>query len=82
MNEIKNKVLDVMSAVFDMDIKDIPDNAAPEVVENWESLSHMNLVLALEEEFQLRFSDEEMMDLLNLPTIISIISGILEARHE
>lgn len=82
MNEIKKQVLVIMSTVFEMDIKDIPENAAPSVIESWDSLKHMNLILALEEEFHLRFSDEELMDLLDLPTIVSVVKGILEARHE
>lgn len=82
MNKIKQRILAVMGTVFEMDVADIPENAAPKVVENWDSLKHMNLVLALEEEFQLRFSDEEVIDLLNLPTIILVIKEILEARHE
>lgn len=73
MNEIKQKVLTVMAAVFKMNVADIPDDAAPGLVERWDSLRHMNLVIALEEEFQIRFSDDEVVDLMDLTTIITTL---------
>jgi acyl carrier protein len=81
MNEIKQRILTVMGTVFEMDTTDIPENATPKVVKNWDSLKHMNLILALEDEFQLRFSDDEITDLLDLPTIILIISEKVESQR-
>jgi acyl carrier protein len=69
MSEIKQKIRTVMAAVFEMDVKDIPDDVAPEVVEEWDSLRHMNLVLALEEEFNIRFPDEQIEQLINIEQI-------------
>ena len=69
MNENKTKIIAVMAAVFEMDVKVIPDNAAPGIVEKWDSLRHMNLVLALEEEFNIRFPDEQVEQLLNIKLI-------------
>jgi len=58
-----------MASVFEINIKDIPDDAAPRVVEKWDSLRHMNLVLALEEEFKIRFLDEQIEQLMNIEQI-------------
>jgi acyl carrier protein len=69
MSEIKKKILDVMAAVFEMDVNDIPDDASPGVIEKWDSLRHMNLVLALEEEFSIRFPDDQLEQLINLKLI-------------
>lgn len=77
MNEIKQKILTVMAVVFEMDVADIPEDAAPGVIEKWDSLKHLSLILALEEEFNARFTDEEMMDILNLNLIHEIISAKL-----
>jgi len=69
MNEIKQKILAVMAAVFEMDVADIPENSAPGVVEKWDSLKHMSLVMALEEEFNIRFPDEMIEQLINIELI-------------
>lgn len=79
MDEIKQKTLDIMTTVFNVPASDIPDNAGPGVIESWDSLKHMNLILALEEGFDIRFSDDEMVDLLDIPTILLIIKEKLDA---
>jgi acyl carrier protein len=77
MNEIKERIYFVMSVVFDIDKDQINDNSEPGLIENWDSLRHMNLIVALEEEFDIVFSDDEMTELLNMKLILSVISDKL-----
>jgi len=77
MNNIKEKILYVMATVFEMEIINIQDDAAPGLVEAWDSLRHMTLIVSLEEEFGIRFTDDEMTDLLNLELIHKIVSSKL-----
>ena len=74
MNEIEQRVLAVMSVVFDVKVDQIPANAAPGVLKQWDSLKHMSLVLALEDEFGFRFADDELTDLLSLKLVLKIVS--------
>lgn len=74
MEEIEQRILGVMSVVFNLDAGEIPPNAAPGNLKQWDSLKHMNLVLALEDEFGFRFADDELTDLLNLKLIVEIVS--------
>jgi len=69
MSEVKQKIIAVMAAVFEMNIEDVPANSAPGVVEKWDSLRHMNLVLALEEEFSIRFPDDQIEQLITIELI-------------
>ena len=62
-----------MADIFELDAADIPDNASAGVVENWDSIRHMNLIVALEEEFDVRFNDTDIVDLITIPLIESII---------
>ena len=73
MRDIREKILALMSIVFEIEVTDIPENAAPGLIEKWDSLKHMALIVALEEEFDIRFTDDEMTDLLNLELIHQII---------
>lgn len=74
MDEIKKRVLSLMEVIFEMNAVDISDDAAPGLIEKWDSLKHMSLILALEEEFGVRFTDDELADLLNLQLIVEIVS--------
>lgn len=74
MSNIDDKIKKVISIVFEIDIDKINDNSSPENIENWDSLRHMMLIGALEEEFDIQFSDDEMTELLNFKLIKFIIS--------
>ena len=69
MIDIKDRIRSVMSAVFEIDSTTIADDAGPKSIEKWDSLRHMKLVLALEEEFGVRFEDDMIEQLLNLKLI-------------
>jgi acyl carrier protein len=74
MSELKERIRNVMSIVFGIEKVQVKDNSEPGLIENWDSLRHMNLIVALEEEFGITFSDDEITELLNMELIISIVS--------
>ena len=77
-NEIENKIKETMSAVFNIDINQIDINSTPDTLKGWDSVGHMNLILALEEEFNIQFSDEQTSELLSLKLITFHIGEILK----
>ena len=40
-----------LADVFKVDANDLKDSSSPETVANWDSLSHMGMILVLEQEF-------------------------------
>jgi acyl carrier protein len=58
-----------MAAVFGIDASAIDEQASPGSIEQWDSLRHMNLVLALEEEFGVRFSEEQIEQMLGFQLV-------------
>jgi len=50
--------------------------SSPETVNTWDSVQHLNLVVALEESFGFQFSPEEMDSMKN----IGQIAGIVESK--
>ncbi len=67
------KIKQVMSAVFDIPVESISDDASSDNIENWDSLRHLNLILALEEEFNIVIPEDEVGNLLNYKLICLII---------
>jgi acyl carrier protein len=73
-NLVSDRIKSVMAVVFEMDANAIQDDAVPGGIEQWDSIRHMNLIVALEEEFEIRFTDDEITDLLSFKLIESIVS--------
>jgi acyl carrier protein len=70
---MENRIKNVMSAVFEISIKDINEDSSPDSIDNWDSLNLMNLVVSLEEEFDIEFDDDEIAEMLNFKLIVEII---------
>lgn len=73
---MRDRVIKVISQVLEIPVEAIGDDASPETIESWDSLKHMNLVLALEDEFGIRFSDETIVSMLNVGSIVDAVAQL------
>ena len=62
---METKIKNVMSSIFDVELDQINDTTTQGDLEHWDSMGHMNLVVALEEEFELVFDEEEIIEMMN-----------------
>lgn len=70
---MENRIKKVMSEVLDIDESLINDSTSAEMIESWDSLKQMNLIVALEEEFDIEFDGEDLENLINFKLICLII---------
>lgn len=77
---MKNKVKNVMASVFEICVDDINDDSSPDTIANWDSLRHMNLITVLEEEFDIRFNEEQITEMMNFSLIELIIKEELKNK--
>ena len=73
MENQKVKILQVMSNVFEVELASLSEDSSIDNIENWDSIRHLNLILALEEEFNITIPDEEVGDLVNYRLIELIV---------
>ena len=72
---VEDRIKNVMSAVFEIPVNQIKDNSSTDTIESWDSLKHMNLVVALEEEFKIELTDDEIIEMMNYLLIIEIFKN-------
>lgn len=70
---MEERVLKIVSQVMNISVEQLNEDSSPDTVENWDSLQHMNLILALEEEFNITFSDEEIVEMLSVKIIVETL---------
>lgn len=75
MDSIETQVKNVLADVLALDVSDINDSTSKETVESWNSLNNLSVVMALEEEFGLQFSDDELVEMVSLPAILAVLRG-------
>lgn len=72
--DTKAKLQEIFRNVFDDDEIELFDEMTSEDVEDWDSLSHVNLILKIEKEFGVKFTVDEITQTENVGQFISIIN--------
>jgi len=80
VTDVTTRVRAVMAAILRVPATDIGEDASPATIPGWDSLQHMKLVLALEEEFDVAFSEDQIILMLGLPSIARITGELLTSR--
>jgi acyl carrier protein len=70
---MKNELISIMSEVFETNLKEFDGDIKQENIENWDSLSHLTLVVELEEFFSVSFEPDEISEMNSIQKIQNIL---------
>ena len=76
-NKIDDKIKNIMETVFKTSVQEISDDSTPHSIKSWDSLKHINLIIALEEEFDLKLEEDEIAAMVSFPIISATIQAYL-----
>jgi acyl carrier protein len=68
-----DRVRVIFSDVFQIPLDKVGPESSPDTIPNWDSLQHLNLVLGLEQEFNVQFSPEEIEQLLSVELVAALL---------
>jgi len=71
--EFRTKVQDVFREVFDNDKLEIFDAMQAKDVQVWDSLTHITLVMTLEDTFRIKFITREVMGFQNVGEMLDCL---------
>lgn len=71
---MEEKLKKIMSQVLGIKMDEIKYDSSPDDIASWDSLQHMNLILAIEQGFNVRFDEEEIIQLLSFEIIMETIN--------
>lgn len=72
--DILARIQDVFREELELDDLVLTDETTAEDVEEWDSLSHIQLVVALEKEFGLKFTSREILSWDNIGDLVDCIN--------
>ena len=72
-NSIRSKLLEIMSIVFNDNINNLNENISMNNYKKWDSLAHLNLIFALEEEFEIKLDDFQTINMNDFKSIFQNI---------
>jgi acyl carrier protein len=74
------KVRGASADIFQVPAAQITPVSSPETIESWDSVQHLNLVLALEEKFGIQFEPEEMDGMNSIGEIADLVDRKLKGN--
>jgi len=69
----EDKLKQVLANTFDIPVQQIDETTSVDTVKSWDSLKHLNLVLALEGEFDVTFTEEQTVEILSYPLVKAVL---------
>jgi acyl carrier protein len=70
---VHDKLKEIVAELFELEPAAVNDVLTPDDVELWDSLNHLRLVSAVEEEFQIKLSMKEIESIRSLATLRALI---------
>ena len=74
-NDIAKKLTTVMSQVLKLPEESISPDSSRKNLEPWDSLKHLNLMLALEDAFEVEFSDGEIASIDTFEALVQSLQA-------
>jgi acyl carrier protein len=74
-----DRVRGIAADILQVPLAEVGPDSSPESIATWDSVHHLNLVLALEQEFNLQFEPEEIDQIGNVGQIVSLVSRKVNA---
>lgn len=80
--DVKQTLNSVFRRVFDNDGITIFDAMTANDVEEWDSLAHINLIMEIEAQFNVKFTVDDIVDIKDVGEMIQLIENKIAARTQ
>lgn len=70
---MKAEVIDIVSNILNIKKSKITENSGINTIKQWDSLKHMQIISAIEEEYKIEFSEQELINSNNVKKLINLI---------
>lgn len=78
--EIKERLQEIFRDVFDEEDLEIKEDMSAKDIDDWDSLAQINLIVAIEKEFGVKFNLDEVSQLKNIGEMLGLISKKIEEK--
>ncbi|HTS64591.1 MAG TPA: acyl carrier protein [Candidatus Acidoferrales bacterium] len=71
--QIFDRIRGIAADVLQVSASSVSAESSPQTIDTWDSVQHLNLVLAIEEQFGFEFEPEEMDGMKSLGAIAALV---------
>ena len=82
MSKLKQNLYKVIAHVFNIDLLDVNSSRGPHDILGWDSLGQLNLILQIENEFNVKFDIEDVFSFFTVDDIYNSLSKKLDIDND
>lgn len=75
--DVEDRARALLADIFKLDPATVGADTSTDTVEQWDSLQQLTIVVSLEEEFEVQFTDEQTASLVTFPLIVETVCELL-----
>jgi acyl carrier protein len=73
-SHLEERLKKIFGEIFQLAPEQITDDSSPKTVPRWDSMNSMVLTMALEEEFNIQFTDQELVKMYDFGKICEAVA--------
>ena len=76
-DEIRDRIQVLLGEILDRDELSLTDDTKADDIEDWDSINHVKLIIAIESEFNIRFEADEVTAPENVGALVDLVQSKL-----
>jgi acyl carrier protein len=76
------QIKQIMADLLDLDAESVDESTTQDSTPTWDSLNHVNLIIALEQEFEVTFCPEEIEVMISFRDVLETLEKKLQIKTQ
>ena len=77
---VELRIKAIMANVFKIDINEINAETSADNIDQWTSLGHVDLLVNLQKEFDIEFTDSQIVEMLSYKTVVQNVRAAMTGK--
>jgi|TARA_B110000259_G_C13999609_1_gene395765 acyl carrier protein len=70
-----SSIIEVFNDILDLEEGQLTPESSPIDIDEWDSMANVNIIVALEEEFEIKFKLEDILDVKTVNDFINLVGS-------
>ena len=75
---MEQKVTEIIARILEVDVEDVELDTAIGDLPEWDSLHHLQIIVKLQEEFNIKYSQEDLVELEDVSDLIALTKEMVQ----
>lgn len=75
---MEQKVIEIIARILGVDVEDVELDTAIGDLPGWDSLHHLQIIVELQKEFEIQYTQEDLLELEDISDLIALTKEIAE----